>query len=119
MDPLQNMADMLMLANISDGLNEGKELNAILAEMVAKFTSQLARTLERQGMDDAFLAMLPATFAAFQMQIGWLIHKMDGKDEAVSEDDPLVQEFMEKLTPVAYMVNGLIERFRDLQANRN
>ena len=112
MDPLQNMADMLMLANISDGLDEGKELRVVLAEMVAKFASQLAHTLERQGMQDAFLAMPAATFAAFQMQIGYLIHKIDGKDEPVSEDDPLVQEFTEKLAPVADMVNGLVDRMQ-------
>ena len=112
MDPLSDIADMLMLANIEDGLNEGKELRMILAEMVAKFTCQLARTLEQQGMQDAFLAMIPATFGAFQMQIGYLIHKIDGGDEPPSEDDPLVQELMEKLTPVAEMVNGLIERMQ-------
>ena len=28
-------------------------------------------------------------------------------------DDPLVQEFMEKLQPVADMVNGLIERMQE------
>lgn len=114
MDQLQNMADLLMLADISDGLNEGKELNVILAEMVAKFTSQLARTLERQGVDDAFLAMPAATFAAFQMQIGYLIHKIDGNDsdDPVSEDGPLVQEFTEKLEPIADMVNGLVDRMQ-------
>lgn len=114
MDPLQNMADMLMLTNISDGLDEGKELRVVLAEIVAKFTSQLAHTLERQGMQDAFLAMPAATFAAFQMQIGYLIRKIDGNDsdEPVSEDDPLVQEFTEKLAPVADMVNGLVDRMQ-------
>lgn len=114
MDPLQNMADLLMLANISDGLDEGKELRVVLAEMVAKFTSQLARTLEQQGIPDAFLAMPAATFGALQMQIGYLIHQLDGNEsgDALSEDDPLVQELMEKLTPVAEMVNGLVDRIQ-------
>jgi hypothetical protein len=114
MDPLTDMADALMLASIDDGLNEGKELRMILAEMIAKFTGQLARTLGRQGMPDPFLAMVPATFGAFQMQIGYLIHRLDGRDgdDPVSEDDPLVQELMEKMTPVADMVNGLIERMQ-------
>ena len=114
MDPLMDLSDMLMLTSIEEGLNEGKELRMILAEMVARFTSQLARTLERQGMQDPFLAMIPATFGAFQMQIGYLIHRLDGRDgdDPVSEDDPLVQELMEKMTPVADMVNGLIERMQ-------
>jgi hypothetical protein len=48
------------------------------------------------------------------MQIGYLIHRLDGRDgdDPVSEDDPLVQELMEKMTPVADMVNGLIERMQ-------
>lgn len=114
MDPLKDMVDLLMLAKISDGLNEGKELQVVLAEMVAKFTSQLAHTLERQGIEDAFLAMPAATFGAFQMQIGYLIHKIDGNDgsEPVNEDDPLVQEFTEKLEPIADMVNGLVDRMQ-------
>jgi len=112
MDPITDLSDMLILDSIDEGLNEGKDLRIVLAEIIAKFTGGLARTLGRQGMPDPFLAMLPATFAAFQMQIGFLIRQIDGKDEAIAEDDPLVQELHEKLTPVADMVNGLIERMQ-------
>lgn len=111
MDPLTDLSDMMMLASIYEELNEGKDLRMVLAETVVKFTRSLARVLDRQGMQEPFIAMIPATFAAFQIQIGWLIHKIDGKDdEPVNEDDPLVQELMEKLMPVADMVNGLIAR---------
>lgn len=105
------LADKMTLAHIEHDLENGHELHVILANMVGRYAMTVAKCLDRQGMPNALLAMVPATFHAFQMQIADMIRILDDTDD-LDENDPLVLELKEKAAPLCDLANGLIDRLQ-------